>query len=94
MLSGSAVPAGFADIGRRTGVELGSQLNTAGLEARLGAEDLANRLQLQQGQSAIDALLGQSVNPMQQAAIDKIYKELGIDTPDFGGIFGGFLDNL
>ena len=94
MLTGSAVPAGFADIGRRTGVELGSQLNTAGLEARLGAEDLANRLQLQQGQSAIDALLGQSVNPMQQAAIDKIYKELDLPTPDFGGIFGGFLDNL
>ena len=88
MLSGSAVPAGFADIGRRTGVELGSQLNTAGLEGRLGAEDLANRLQLQQGQGVLNALLGQSVSPMQQAQLDKIYGELDIPTPDFGGLFG------
>ena len=89
MLSGSAVPAGFADIGRRTGVELGSQLNVAGLEGRLGAEDLANRLQLQQGQGAVDALLGQSVNPTQQAQLAKIYTDLGLPIPDIGGILGG-----
>ena len=89
MLSGSAVPAGFADIGRRTGVELGSQLNVAGLEGRLGAEDLANRLQLQQGQSAIDALLGQSVSPLQQAQLAKIYSQIGD-----GQIPEGLLDGL
>jgi len=88
MLQGSAVPAGYADIGRRTGAELGSQLNLGGLEGRLGAEDLANRLQLQQGQGVLNALLGQSVSPMQQAQLDKIYGELGIPTPDLGGLFG------
>jgi len=66
MLTASQVPAGFADIGRRTGTELSSQLGLGGLESRLQAEDLANRLQLQQGQSILDSLLGSQATTQEQ----------------------------
>lgn len=66
MLSASQVPAGFADVGRRTGTELSSQLGLGGLESRLQAEDLANRLQLQQGQSILDSLLGSQATTQEQ----------------------------
>ena len=41
LLTASQVPAGFADIGRRTGTELATQMGLGGLESRLQAEDLA-----------------------------------------------------
>ena len=71
MLTASQVPAGFADIGRRTGAELASQLGLGGLESRLQAEDLANRLQLQQGTSILDSLLGREAT-MQEQLINRI----------------------
>jgi len=71
MLTASQVPAGYADIGRRTGAELASQLGLGGLESRLQAEDLANRLQLQQGTSILDSLLGREAT-MQEQLINRI----------------------
>jgi hypothetical protein len=94
MLQGSAVPAGFADIGRRTGTQLGSQLGLGGLEGRLGAEDLANRLQLQQGQGIMDSLFGQQASPLQQAQIDEIYAGMGGNPNSGGGLWGSLFDSI
>ena len=88
MLQGSAVPAGYADIGRRSGAEFGSQLGLGGLEARLKAEDLANRLQLQQGQGIMDSLFGQQATPLEQAQIDEIYSKMGGNPNSGGGLWG------
>lgn len=71
LLTASQVPAGFADIGRRTGTELATQMGLGGLESRLQAEDLANRLQLQQGASILDSLLGREAT-MQEQLINRI----------------------
>ena len=54
MLQGSAVPAGYADIGRRTGTDLWADLQKTGLEGRMQSEDMANQLRL----SLQNALLG------------------------------------
>ena len=79
MLQGSAVPAGYADIGRREGVELGSQLQQSGLEGRMQSEDMANQLRLGQQQSLLEGLFGQ-----QLSAQDKLRAaELGM-----GAVFG------
>ena len=66
MLSASQIPAGYADAGRRTGTELSSQLGLGGLESRLQAEDLANRLQLQQGDAILGSLFGQQATAQEQ----------------------------
>ena len=66
MLSASQVPAGYADVGRRTGTELATQMGLGGLEARLQAEDLANRLQLQQGEAILGGLFGQQATTQEQ----------------------------
>ena len=58
MLSGSAVPAGFADVGRRTGTNLFSQLQQSGLEARMQSEKMANDSRLQQQQALLSGLTG------------------------------------
>jgi len=95
MLQGSAVPAGFADIGRRSGTEFGSQLGLGGLEARLSSEDLANRLQLQQGQGVLDSLFGQQATPLEQAQIAEIYSKIAGGNPNSGGgLWGSIFDAL
>ena len=71
MLTASQVPAGFADVGRRTGTELSTQMGLGGLEARLQAEDLANRLQLQQGEAILGSLFGQQAT-IQEQILNKI----------------------
>ena len=58
MLSGSAVPAGFADVGRRTGTNLFSQLQQSGLEARMQSEKMANDSRLQQQKALLSGLTG------------------------------------
>jgi hypothetical protein len=85
MLSASQVPAGYADVGRRTGTELAAQLGLGGLEGRLQAEDLASRLELQQGEGLLEALLGQQPSALDQARIAQIYTDIGMDIPDTGG---------
>ena len=85
MLGASQVPAGYADIGRRAGAELASQLGLGGLEGRLQAEDLASRLELQQGEGLLEALLGQEPTALEQAQIAKIYHEIGQTAPSTGG---------
>jgi len=92
MLQGSSVPAGFADIGRRSGTEFSSQLGLGGLESRLGAEDLANRLQLQQGQGALDTIFGQQATPLEQAQIAEIYAKMG-GNPNSGGLWGAIFSD-
>ena len=91
MLSASQVPAGFVDIGRRTGAELASQLGLGGLESRLQAEDLASRLELQQGEGLLEALLGQQPSALDQARIAQIYADIGMDPPSTGG---GILEDI
>jgi len=78
MLSASQVPAGFADVGRRTGTELATQMGLGGLESRMQAEDLANRLQLQQGDAILGGLFGQQATAQEQI----LNKILGGDVGD------------
>ena len=84
MLSGSQIPAGFVDVGRRTGAELSSQLGLGGLEGRLQAEDLASRLELQQGEGLLEALLGQQPSALDTARIAQIYADIGMPVPNTG----------
>jgi hypothetical protein len=90
-LSAGTQVAGLADIGRRTGAELFGQLGQSGVEALIGGEDLANRLQLQQMQSLSDSLFGRQPT-MQEQILGQIY---GVDTSggsslldSLGGLFG------
>ena len=76
MLQGANQSAGFADIGRRTGAELGSQVQLGGLEGRMQMEDLANRLTLQRDEGLLKTAFGQSPTAIEQAQIDKIYAEI------------------
>jgi hypothetical protein len=92
LLEASRIPAGFADVGRRTGTELSSQLNRAGLEAKLQASDLTSRLQLQQGEGLLEALLGQQPSALDKARIAEIYAGLPGGAPETGG--GGLLESL
>jgi hypothetical protein len=84
LLAASQVPAGYADVGRRTGTELASQLGLGGLESRLQAEDLANRLQLQQGDAILGSLFGREAT-MQEQLINRI---LNKDAPALEGSEG------
>ena len=88
LLQTSAVPAGFADIGRREGTELMSQLQRAGLEGRLQSEDLANQLRLSQQQALLGGLLGQQPTYAEQLQAGK----LGIDLGEAAGLFSSLLD--
>ena len=88
LLATSQVPAGFADIGRREGTELMSQLQRAGLEGRLQSEDLANQLRLSQQQALLSGLLGQQPTYAEQLQAGK----LGIDLGQAAGLFSSLLD--
>lgn len=95
-LYGAATPsAGFADIGRRTGTEIGSELELGGMEANLGARDLANRLALQRDKSLIDSMFGQQPTELERAQIAKLYAEAGLSPTTGsggGGMFGSLYD--
>ena len=92
-LYGAATPsAGFADIGRRTGVEIGSELELGGMEANIGAQDLASRLRLQRDKGALDALFGQTPTALEQAQIAKLYADAGVVAPETS--YGGFFESL
>jgi hypothetical protein len=74
MLQGSAVPAGYADIGRRTGTELGSQLDLGGIEGRLNAEQMANQLRLGQQSALLEGMVGSEMSTRDKllaAALDQ-----------------------
>ncbi len=86
LLETSRVPAGFADIGRRTGAELQSQVGRVGLETGLNYENLANQLRLAQQQQLLGGLLGQQPTYAEQIQA----KELGLKLGEAGGLF----DNL
>jgi hypothetical protein len=92
LLAASQVPAGYADIGRRTGAELASQIGVGGLEGRLQAEDLASRLELQQGEGLLTALTGQQPSALDMARIEYLYNQMGQPVPDNLG--GGLLDAI
>ena len=90
MLQASAIPAGFADVGRRTGTQLASQLGLGGLETRMQGEELANQLRLSQQQALLGGLFGQQKDS-KSALIDAI---LGSGGDDKGliDLIGGWLD--
>ena len=84
--------AGLADVGRRTGAELFGQLGQSGVEALIGGEDLANRLQLQQMQSLSNSLFGRQPTTQEQILgqifdVDTSGGSSLLDT--LGGLFGG-----
>ena len=88
LLATSQVPAGFADVGRREGTELMSQLQRAGLESRLQSEELANQLRLSQQQALLSGLLGQQPTYAEQLQAGK----LGIDLGQAAGLFSSLFD--
>ena len=103
MLTASQIPAGFADIGRRTGTELATQMGLGGLEARLQAEDLANRLQLQQQQGLMGSIFGEQPT-MQDQLMNRILNPngpaltgsdglVGQGINYLGGLFGNLFNN-
>jgi len=93
MLSASQVPAGYADIARRTGTELATQMGLGGLEARLQAEDLANRLQLQQGEAILGSLFGQQATTQEQI-LNRILNPDGAALAGMDGLLTGGIDWL
>lgn len=93
MLSASQVPAGYADIARRTGTELATQMGLGGLEARLQAEDLANRLQLQQGEAILGSLFGQQATAQEQI-LNRILNKDGALLEGTAGLLTGGIDWL
>jgi len=93
MLSASQVPAGYADVGRRTGAELSSQLGLGGLESRLQAEDLANRLQLQQGEAILGSLFGQQATAQEQL-LNRVLNPNGEPLEGAGGLLTSGVDWL
>ena len=62
LLSGATPAAGFADVGRRTGTELGSQLDLGGIEGRLNAEQMANQLRLGQQSALLEGVVGSEMS--------------------------------
>jgi hypothetical protein len=100
-LLGAATPAAtFADIGRREGTELESDLQRAGIEARLQSEDLANQLRLAQQQQLLGGLLGQQPTYAQQLQAQELGIKLGQESGLFGnlgglvGDVGGFFGSI
>jgi len=88
---GAATPAaGYADAARRGGVAIGSELELGGMEANLGARDLANRLALQRDKSLIDSMFGQQPTELEKAQIAKLYKEAGYSDADIKAASGGY----
>ena len=93
LLQTSAVPAGFADIGRRTGTELQSQVGRVGLETGLNYENLANQLRLAQQQQLVGGLLGQQPTYAEQLQAKELGIKLGQDSGLFGNL-GGLVDDV
>ena len=93
LLETSRVPASFADIGRRTGAELQSQVGRVGLEAGLNYENLANQLRLAQQQQLVGGLLGQQPTYAEQLQAKELGIKLGQDSGLFGNL-GGLVDDV
>ena len=93
MLSGSQIPAGFADVARRTGTELATQMGLGGLEARLQAEDLANRLQLQQQQGLMGSVFGEQPT-IQEQLMNRILNPNGPALTGSDGLAGSLASSL
>jgi len=74
MLQGSSVPAGYADVGRRTGTDLWADLMKTGLEGRMQSEDMANDLRLSLQNALLGGVTGNGNSD---------------DGFDWGGLFGG-----
>ena len=90
MLQASATPAGYADIGRRTGAELGGQLALGGLEGKMQAEELANQLRLGQQSQLLGGLFGEQASIKDQL----LAKALETTVGDSGGLFGSLYDAI
>ena len=93
LLQTSAVPAGFADVGRRTGSQLQSQVGRVGLETGLNYENLANQLRLAQQQQLVGGLLGQQPTYAEQLQAKELGIKLGQDSGLFGNL-GGLVDDV
>ena len=92
LFGAAQIPAQLQQRGQLAGAQLGTQLQQTGLEARLQAEDLANRLRLQRDQGLMTSLLGRQPT-MQEQLMNRIIG--GKDaTPlvDSGGFLGSILD--
>jgi hypothetical protein len=87
LLQTSQIPAGFADIGRRTGTELQSQVGRVGLETGLNYENLANQLRLAQQQQLLGGLLGQQPTYAEQLQAGKLQIDLGEAAGLFSSLF-------
>ena len=88
LLQASQIPAGFADIGRRTGTQLGTQAELGGLESRMQAEELANQLRLGQQSALLQGLLGQQTSVQDQLLAKVLNTDLKNDTGLLGGLYG------
>ena len=88
LLQASQIPAGFADIGRRTGTQLGTQAELGGLESRMQAEELANQLRLGQQSALLQGLLGQQTSVQDQLLAKVLNTDLQNDTGLLGGLYG------
>ena len=71
LFGAAQIPAQLQQRGQLAGAELGTQLQQTGLEARLQAEDLANRLRLQRDQALMTSLLGRQPT-MQEQLMNRI----------------------
>lgn len=91
MLQASAVPAGFADVGRRTGTQLSSQLGLGGLETRMQGEELANQLRLSQQSALLGGMFGER-GDSKSALIDAILGNSGSGDKGLIDLIGGWLD--
>lgn len=58
LLQASQIPAGYADIGRRTGAELGAKSGLAGIEALLQGTQLSQEAQLQLNKDLLTSIAG------------------------------------
>ena len=88
LLATSQVPASFADVGRRTGAQLQSQVGRVGLETALNYENLANQLRLAQQQQLVGGLLGQQPTYAEQLQAKELGIKLGQDSGLFGNLSG------
>ena len=58
LLEASQIPAGYADIGRRTGAELGAKSGLAGIESLLQGTRLSQEAQLQVNKDLLASIAG------------------------------------
>lgn len=96
LFGAAATPAGYADVGRRTGAQYQAELGLGGVEARTQAEDLANQLRLQQQRSLFDSLLGREAT-LQEQLVAGVLKDPSIAAGQdgiFSNVFSGAQDYL